>query len=87
MERPQDSELMALSGVLANPVLKELLRSIFAEQAVACFKDCKEHALANEPHLSVLGAARGEAFLDVTPILEQFVEKYGRPEGPEEKEE
>jgi hypothetical protein len=86
MERPQESELLALSTILSNPVLKELLRSIFAERQVACIKYCQEHTIAAEHHRATIEAGMADAFGMVTSILDDFIEQYGKPEGPEEEE-
>jgi hypothetical protein len=86
MEQPQESELLALSGMLSIPILKELFKSIFAEQQVAAMQDCNEFTLSDERHKATCAASRADAFGDVTKILDEFVELYGHKEGPEEED-
>lgn len=86
MQEPNEQELRALAGILEVPILKDLLRSIFAEQRVDEMSQCLKLSLADDHPRAMIAAARSEAFSEVVGILEAFSEQYGKPEGPEEEE-
>jgi hypothetical protein len=83
VERPQGNELLALAGLLDQPALKELLRSIFAEEQVACMKFCNDCVLAGDVQGATKAAARGDAFGDACGILQNFVYVHVNPEEPD----